>query len=372
MRIFVQAVDLPGEKVMGKEHVLSDEVFTAAQFELSYGKNWVAFNEGIYFLEKEYVHFFKEKIKAHEFARNNLDEGGNYKVVYACSADELLKRIYYGEKLQQILSNKLFTMNEKNYDYLANQLKYTGFGEALQHQLQEKMKLGEPNFTLNFKKSFGKDEVTATLHFKKSDESDMYFFNRYSMTLKNERFPEPLTRAFYINPKEETITMKEAYNLLSGRAVHKELANKEGEKYKAWLQIDFKETDISGTYKMKQYHQNYGYDMSSVLASYPIKELQSEQEKQKLIDSLQRGNRQSVTMDLGGKESKMFIEASPQFKNMNLFDAGMKRLTKMSLTEMKDNTQGQAMKVAQKQSDVDDGAGEQPKKKGRKRGQKTS
>jgi hypothetical protein len=89
-----------------------------------------------------------------------------------------------------------------------------------------------------------------------------------------------------------------------------------------------------------------------------------------LIESLERGNRQSVTMDLGGKETKMFIEASPQFKGMNLYDASMKRLTKMNLTEMKENTQGQNTKQGQKQSDDDDGGTLPSRKKGRKRGQR--
>ena len=340
---------------MRNEHVVYDEVFAEALIQLSSGKNWIAFNASVYFLEREDVVFFKNEADARRFARAN--EAGKFDVIYVRSVDELLKQIAYGERLQKILSNKIsLTMNERNYDYLANQLKYTGFGEELQLQLKEKMQLMEPNFTLSFQKNFGKDEVSATLQFKKSDESDMYFFNRYAMELKNERFPEPLKQTFYINPKEESVTMKEAYNLMNGRAVHKELANKEGEKYKAWLQIDFKEADANGNHKMKQFHQNYGYDMNAVLSSYPIKELQSEQDKQRLIESLERGNRQSVTMDLGGKESKMFIEASPQFKGMNLYDANMKRMTKMSLMEGKgeENTQGQNVKINQKQNATED------------------
>jgi hypothetical protein len=352
--------------MIDNEHVLSDEVFAMAVAALSQGKNWVAYNEDVYFLEREDVYFFTKESAAITYSTNDIM---HYKIIQARSVDELMRQITYGANVEKFLLNKSFIMNEKNYDYLANQLKYTGFGEGLQQPLKEKMDLQEKDFTLNFQKSFGKDEVAATLHFKKSEETEMYFFNRYSTTLKNEKFPDPLTQTFYINPKQENITLKEAYNLLSGRAVHKELSNKEGERYKAWLQIDFKDTDAGGNHKMKQFHQNYGYDMTVVLASYPIKELKQDENKQKLIESLERGNRQSVTMDLGGKESKMFIEASPQFKSMNLFDADMKRMTKMNLTEMK-NSQEQTMKVAHKQGVENDGGTVEPKKKGGKRKQK--
>jgi len=262
-------------------------------------------------------------------------------------------------------------MNEKNYDYLCNQLKYAGFGEDLKEVLKDQMQKGEAQFTLGFQKNYGQDETTAVLHFRKSDESDMYFFNRYSMMLKNERNIDPIKQNFYINHKEDSITLKEAYNLLSGRSVHKELANKEGEKYKAWLQIDFKETDTSGNYKLKQYHQNYGYDLKMVLNSYPVKELSDDQLSQRLVESLERGNRQSITMDLGGKEVKIFIEANPQFKTLNLFDAGMKRVSRQSLSEKtgQQNSQGQEMKASQKSSagDEDAGASEAQKKPKRKK-----
>ena len=205
-------------------------------------------------------------------------------------------------------------MNEKNYDYLSSQLKYTGFGEELQGQLKEKLEKQEPQFVLTLQKAYGKDETTATLHFRKSDETDMYFFNRYTMTLKNEQHPDAIKQTFYINPKEDNITLKEAYNLMSGRAIAKEMTTREGEKYNAWVQINFKETEANGNFKMRQFHENYGYDLKAVLSSYPINELASEQQKQRLVESLERGNRQQVTMMLGGGDVKIHIEANPQFK----------------------------------------------------------
>lgn len=217
-------------------------------------------------------------------------------------------------------------MNEKNVEYLGNQLKYSGFGEELQQQLREKMKLQEPQFTLTFQKDFGNDKTAATLHFRKSSENDLYFFNSYSVMLTNKQHPDTIKQTFYVNSKEDNVTFKESYNLLSGRAVHKEMTPKEGEKYQAWLQLDFKETDDRGNFKVKQYHQNYNYNLSATLEKHPIKELQNEDERQRLIESLQRGNRQSVTLMFNGKEQKVFIEAVPQFKSLNFYESTGQRI----------------------------------------------
>lgn len=249
---------------------------------------------------------------------------------------------------QSSLTTNIIAMIEKNYDYLSNQIKYTGFGEDLQPLLKEKMEKGEPQFILTSQKDYGKDQTAATLHFRKSEESDMYFFNRYTLTLKNDQHPDAIKQTFFINPKQDNITLKEAYNLMSGRAVHKELSTKEGEKYNAWLQLDFKETDANGNYKVKQFHENYKYDLQATLNKYPIKELQNETDTQRLLESLQRGNRQSVTLEINGKEQKVLIEAVPQFKSLNFYDGSNQRLRTDKLYE--NNSEEQSAKENKKQN----------------------
>lgn len=217
-------------------------------------------------------------------------------------------------------------MNEKNYDYLSNQIKYTGFGEELQAQLKDKMLKQEPEFILKFQKDFGNDQTVATLHFRKSGENDMYFFNRYSLMLKNEQHPEAINHTFFIGTKEDNTTLKEAYNLMSGRAIYKEVSPKDAENYHAWFQINFQETDANGNYKMKMYHQKYGFDLKSVLKKHPIKELNNEIDSKRLIESLERGNRQQVTITVDGQEKKLLIEAAPKFKSLNFYEASGQRI----------------------------------------------
>jgi len=180
-----------------------------------------------------------------------------------------------------------------------------------------------------------------------------------------------MEQTFYIN-KEGSITLKEAYNLMNARSVNKDLTNKEGQVYNAWMQMDFKQTDNNGNYKLKQFHQNYGYDLVSALEKHPIKELTNEQDKTRLIESLQKGNRQSATFVQNGNEQKHFIEANPQFKTINIYDSNMQRLnSKQGQNEKQGQGEHNSAKQtskneSQKQSGADD-SDEMPKASNKRR-----
>ncbi|MES2329789.1 MAG: hypothetical protein V4539_09320 [Bacteroidota bacterium] len=264
------------------------------------------------------------------------------------------------EGQQLINDQKQNVMNQKNYDFLKDQVKFTGFGEGLENELKEKLEKQTPDFQIAHKTKFGNDEVSSVLHFKKSDQTDMYFFNRYDTTLKPEGTKDEMTQAFYINKGNNNITLKEAFNLMNGRAIHKEFAKLEkvgegenarfkptDEKYTAWMKLDFKEADEQGNFKQLKYSENYGYDLNAALAKHPIKELENENDKTKLVDSLQKGNRQSVTFVQNGNEQKHFIEANPQFKTINIYDSNMQRLNGK---QAQDEKQGQGEQRSAKQN----------------------
>ena len=219
-------------------------------------------------------------------------------------------------------------MNVKNLEFLKEGLKYLGFGEKLNVDLENKIKEQPAEFKLGmvgeFNKGDTKEKVNYSLDFRKSDQTDMYFFNRYQATLKSDDPAKDVTQTFYIT-KNSGITAKEAYNLLSGRAVNKDLNNKEGQPYNAWLQLDFQEKDKNENYKVKQYHAGYGYDLEMVVAKYPIKEQLNAEEKTKLMKSLEKGNLTQVTFAREGGEDKMYVAANPQYKNLDLYNAKMEK-----------------------------------------------
>lgn len=261
-------------------------------------------------------------------------------------------------------------MNDKNFDYLKDQVKYTGFGDALEGELKANIEKLEPTFSLKHDTFYGSDRVSAELNFKKSEQSDMYFFNSYKVQLQKEDRPESLEQTFYIN-RGNNITLKEAYNMMEGRSVHKELTNKEGEKYNAWVQLDFKDSDEKGNFAVKQYHENYGYDLEATLAKHPIKELENNSHKDDLINSLKKGNLQSATFIKDGQEVKQYIEANPQFKSLNIYDDAQKRVDmNQSKGQGESQQEGKNQKESQKAKageGDDEGPGDEEQKKQRRK-----
>lgn len=215
-------------------------------------------------------------------------------------------------------------MNQKNLDYLKEGLKYLGFGEGLNEKLTENVSQQKDQFQLKTVNEYGPDKANYVLDFKKSEQSDMYFFNKYTATIKSGE-PDEKSQTFF--PKKNSgITAKEAFNLLNGRSVNKDLTNAEGQPYNAWLQIDWSQKDNYGNHKFKMIHQGYGYNLEKELQKHPIKELSEPATKERMMQSLERGNLHQVTFVKGDKEEKMFIEANPQFKTLNLYDSSLKKV----------------------------------------------
>jgi len=213
-------------------------------------------------------------------------------------------------------------MNKENLIFLHDALKYLGFGEStlLNQQLEENIGQGVREFEL-YTEAFFDDftKVEAKLFFHRSDKSDRYIFSKYEALLRYADHPDGNKAQTFFIYKGTGVTFKEAFNLLEGRAVYRTLINADEQKYKAWIQLDFSEKDLHDNYRTKQYSAHYGYDLEKVLETYPIVELQQEDTRAVLIRSLQRGNLQIITLNKPKKMEKMFIEANPRSKTINLF-----------------------------------------------------
>lgn len=336
--------------VLGKASILGEQVQAALMY-----KYW---NDTPFQMDTPLIKEIKEKKE--------------WKATIKLSSETLTaQEVYLLLNTKSLNNKKTNFMNQKNFEYLRDQVKFTGFGEGLENELKEKMQKQSPEFQITHNTKFGNDDLTASLHFKKSDQTDMYFFNRYQVSLMPEQSKDKMEQTFYIN-KEGSITLKEAYNLMNARSVNKDLTNKEGQVYNAWMQMDFKQTDNNGNYKLKQFHQNYGYDLVSALEKHPIKELANEQDKTRLVESLQKGNRQSVTFMQNGNEQKHFIEANPQFKTINIYDSNMQRLnSKQGQNEKQGQGEHNSAKQTSKnespkQGDADD-SDEMPKASNKRR-----
>ena len=383
-------------KILQKHH---EELIAYLSAQLSEGKEWLVFDQRRAGARPSVIDCFTTIKAAREYKEEHERYFTNIAIVPIHPIVELIQHAFYyqrsGELMpdhitinveavlknslqsqqlyeQNYLTQQLFhqekskTMNEKNLDYLSKQLHYTGFGESLQDKLKEQLQKGEKEFGLPYIPDFAKETTAVMLQFKKSETQDNYFFNRYSVHIKTPDYPDAIKQTFYLNQGQDNITLKEAFNLLHGRAVHKELTPKEGEKYMAWVQLDFKNTEPSGNYKIKQFHQNYGFDLDATLLQRPIKELQVPEHRERLIASLERGNRQLVTFAENGKKVKAFIEAAPQFKSLNYYNEQHKRVDLQTINKSLAPESVQKEKQPQQSVAPDEEDGSTKKKRSKK------
>lgn len=267
-----------------------------------------------------------------------------------------------------IVHLKFKMMNQENFDYLKNQVKFTGFGDGLENALKEKINEGQPEFSLQHNAEYGADKVGSTLHFRKSEETDRYYFNRYEMSLNKDG--HEVKQTFFVG-KDNTFTNKEAYNLLDGRAVNKNLVNRDGENYNSWVKLDLNDAEPNGNFKMKHFHENYGYDVAEALSKHDLKELRDNTDKERLIESLKKGNKQSITYYHEGEERKGFAQANPQYKSVKLLDEKGKEVRSSARQSEKQKEQSSAKQKTKQSTGEDDGKKESDKQS-RRRGKRVA
>ena len=216
-----------------------------------------------------------------------------------------------GEYFLNTLNQK--HMNTENLNYLQKQLLNLGFGDKMNADLEKQIKAKKAEFTLETSQEYNKQNVDYHLYFKAGEKDDMYFFNKYDASLQDKK----MQQTFYIN-KGSGITAKEAYNLMEGRAVHKQLENLEGEKYHAWIVIDKENKTENGNYKLRPFTEGWNYKPERAIDKMDIVGINEEGAREKLLKSLEKGNRHQVTAMKDGKEVKLYLEANPAEHRVNL------------------------------------------------------
>jgi hypothetical protein len=117
-----------------------------------------------------------------------------------------------------------------------------------------------------------------------------------------------------------------------------------------------------------------GYNLERELQRHPIKEMNDVASKERLLQSLERGNLHKVTFLKGDKEEKMYIEANPQFKTLNIYDQDRKKVFQENRKQAENTNevrQAQAEKKSAREDlkDSDDKT-ESKQKAGRAKGMK--
>ena len=208
-------------------------------------------------------------------------------------------------------------MNTENVNFLHDTLKYLGFGvnTPLNNALDEQLGQEPDAFTLHTEVSFdGETTIEAMLFFYrgKGDYKDRYFINKYDAVLRYlDGSEEERKMTVQIERSRKGITFKQAFNLLQGRYVQRKVVDQNNETHDWWLHLEFRVRSMDGNPFLRYYKGRF--DLEKALDAYPIRELATPEGRERLCQSLRRGNLQLVSFrHANGSYQSNMIYVNPE------------------------------------------------------------
>lgn len=238
-------------------------------------------------------------------------------------------------------------MNENNIEYLKKTLENLGFGTKLNDVLEIAIRREIPSFSLGIttqmrpaeSKDPGSDRtenLNYKINFNRSKESDVYFLNDYQVKLTRKNDPIVREQTFDL-ARDHRITAVQAYKLLSGLSLEKEVflktntgemeqGNPQPQKTPVWLKLNLDVTDAYGNHPLRVFRPEYGYDLVKTLAKFPIKDIESPDKLQNVLNTLRAGNYYHTDLMIGKKAVPVSIAANPQMKTLDIYDKNMNEI----------------------------------------------
>ncbi|WP_316834973.1 hypothetical protein [Pedobacter nutrimenti] len=254
---------------------------------------------------------------------------------------EKLKASIMSENIEKTTEEK--TIEEKMLP-LEKRFKFSGMGDISREELKRNLIEGQPSFHVGLKGKI--DEVMTTLDaLVKLSKKGEYYPQSYDLTIHPEGQPSysrnyEFKRSLPVHTLNEdgsekvdwinsTITRKEAFNQMMGRAVNKDYVfenkddPKKNRKFNAWEYIDYTKPAVDGKHPIERI---YDFDMDKKMEGYQFK-FANKNEEENFIPSLKRGNCQSViNVNADGSTDLVYFLANPRGNEMKVFDKNMNEI----------------------------------------------
>jgi len=240
------------------------------------------------------------------------------KQLYPSLISRILRKIITSTQNQLSLRSEV-KKDERNFNSLNEEVQRIGFPD-LSEKLKNLIDKEQENFSIPLSYYLNeKEKITHTLLFSKNAEGRLEL-DGFKSSLQNNSAPEDSREYYFKNGLENNFKVNEAYNLLSGRSV---------EHNQSWFQLDFNDQDASGSYHLKEFRNEYAYDLEKTLKAIPLK-ISSQYEMEKLKHALRQGDSVSAVLVKNGRENQIYIEANPQFRSLNIYDQHFRKIQKAS------------------------------------------
>ncbi|MFD2943314.1 hypothetical protein [Flavobacterium notoginsengisoli] len=179
---------------------------------------------------------------------------------------------------------------------------------------------GKNQFTVPVSRYVNEKERMEHQLFFFKDSSGGYGFDGFKASLFNDS-DSTVARAHFFKSGETFFNPQQAYHLLAGRAVEKD---------GVWVQFDLNDRSAEGNYRMKEFYQDYGFDLKNAIETLPLKN-KSTENMESLLNGLRHGERCAAVFEVKERDYCFSIEAGPQFKAVNIYDDDGKKISLSAL-----------------------------------------
>jgi hypothetical protein len=261
----------------------------------------------------------------------NQDRQRLVRIVYPTFLERLIRFItlpFKMQKQEQISREQKST----NLQSLRESVIKLGFGQT-GDLLQQQVNRGSNSFSIPVSYYLNEHErMNFDLSFTK-DHSGQYLLESYKATLAATQDSVVERQQNFQCISGNTPTAEQAYNLLAGRSIQMNALDAQGNRQISWRQLDFNDKDSSGNFRIKEFPQGYGFDLiQSIQPLLPYSKL-SPNGIETLTVSLAAGNKPEIVLHKDNLILKVFIEANPHFKRLNIYNEKGEKVSLSSLSD---------------------------------------
>ncbi|WP_333887417.1 hypothetical protein [Sphingobacterium siyangense] len=186
-------------------------------------------------------------------------------------------------------------------DQLKNTLRKKGF-VGLEDHLSREIRANQAEFRIPITLQVSETErMLYEFRFCK-DTDNGYVIDDIKATLYGKEASARKSMSY--NSVSADLSMKQIYNLLSGRAI---------QKADTWVMLDINDRDAEGNLKPKLFNRDYGFSIEKLVERSGIKGMDDPNLKRELIDNLRQGD--SIKVTIG--RALVDIEANPVHNSLD-------------------------------------------------------
>jgi len=215
---------------------------------------------------------------------------------------------------------------EQDLSKISGELIKRGFG-GYEVDLRRLIRPDQRLTEINLSKHLGEGERAGYVIQIERDLDGRFHFEGFRATLDSRRLGINREQNF-LKEDGRIYNADQAIQLLSGRSVEIGVQSLDGEHKKKWVGLDFNDRFANGNFRPVEV-DGKDFNIEPKIRQLPLN--MPPKRIAEVMQGLKAGRREEVTLTQNGKDETFYIEADPQKKTVNIYDAFHQKTTLISV-----------------------------------------